>query len=450
LGNAYTGLRVESAFNVVNSGNLISGNVSNGVWLVGNTAANNLLQGNWIGVALGGSSGLSNGLAGIGITEAPNNTIGGSAAGQGNLISANGDAGIFLLGTGVTGTIIQGNTIGADITGNSSLANRFEGIYSEKASNGTIGGSGPGAGNQIAGNTTREVWLTNSSYNVVQGNLIGVKADGVSNLGQKFFGVEMEVGANGNTIGGSAGAGNRIAYSQTVYAGVRVRDEATNNAILGNAIWGNGPTGGLGIDLGNYGVNANVNCGALTLTAANMYQNYPVLSQAFGGGPTTQVRGSLNSHPNTTYLLQFFGNPTCDPSGYGQGQIYLGDKMLALGASCSSNFVATVAGVPASYVVTATATDPAGNTSEFSACQVITPIPILNITNSGNHQVSIAWTNTATGFSLYCATNLGTSPILPPSIWSLVTNVPVVLNGNYIVSFPTTNYGDKFFTLIHP
>src|SRR5207302_8549475 len=224
-----------------------------------------------------GSSGLRNGRAGIGVSDAPANLIGGTSSGAGNLLSGNGDAGIYLIGSGATGNSIQGNTIGTDTTGTVGLGNTFEGIYIERAPTNTIGGALPGAANLISANHTRGIWLTNASWNVIQGNLIGTKADGVSPLGNTFHNVECEVGANNNTIGGSAGAGNRIAFAQTAgpnpYAGVRIRTGSTNNAILANAIFSNAA---LGIDLGNFGVNANVSCN--TSAGANMLQNYPVLT----------------------------------------------------------------------------------------------------------------------------------------------------------------------------
>ena len=160
-----------------------------------------------------------------------------------------------------------------------------------------------------------------------------------------------------------------------VYAGVRIRDGSTNNAILGNAIFSNGA---LGIDLGNYGVNANISCDAGT--GANMAQNYPVLTQAVSGNGTG-IRGTLNSRPNAMFLLQFFANPACGSSLFannGQGQIYLGQTSVVTGNDCNTSFVAALPGsVPVGYVITATATDSANNTSEFSACVPVRPVPAL-------------------------------------------------------------------------
>ena len=70
----------------------------------------------------------------------------------GNLISANGDAGIYLIASGATGNLIQGNTIGTDMTGTLALGNTLEGIYLERAPSNTIGGAVSGAGNLISAN----------------------------------------------------------------------------------------------------------------------------------------------------------------------------------------------------------------------------------------------------------------------------------------------------------
>ena len=115
------------------AGNLISGNGQDGILLDGAGAANNVVQGNLIGTVASGTTGLGNGRAGVGVSGAPANTIGGTAAGAGNLLSANGDAGIYLIASGATGNLIQGNTIGTDVTGTLALGNTYEGIYARSA-----------------------------------------------------------------------------------------------------------------------------------------------------------------------------------------------------------------------------------------------------------------------------------------------------------------------------
>ncbi|HVM50896.1 MAG TPA: hypothetical protein VMU04_22905 [Candidatus Acidoferrum sp.] len=442
LANKYWGIYIQSPGNTVGgtgsgAGNLVSGNGQGGVFLSGALATNNMVQGNLIGTTASGTAALGNGGAGVGITSAAGNLVGGTAPGAGNVLSANGDAGVFLYLSGTTGNHVQGNTIGADITGNSALPNVYEGVYAERGSTNLIGGTAPGAGNLISGNGTRGIWFTNSSWNVVQGNLIGTKRDGATGLGNTDHSVECEVGACNNLIGGAGSAGNTIAWAQSGFAGVRIRDGSTNNAILGNSIFSNGA---LGIDLGTAGPNPNVSCG--TGTGANMAENYPVLSQAVSGSGTG-IRGVLNSRANASFVLQFFANPVCDSSGYGEGQIYLGQKTVATGTHCTNSFVADLpVEVPVGYVITATATDVANNTSEFCQCVPVTPVPALGITAlSGNQQVALAWTNTATGFVLKQTPSLS-----PPIQWTTVTNAPGISNGHFIVTLATVT-GGRFYVL---
>ncbi len=447
LANQINGVHIQSQGNMVGgtgagAGNLISGNAQDGVFLDGAAAANNLLQGNRIGTTASGTTGLMNLHAGVGISGAPGNTIGGTAAGAGNLISANatasGDAGIYLIGAGATANVIQGNRLGTDITGTAGLGNTHEGIYLERAPSNTIGGTAPGAGNIISANKTRGIYLVSALGNVIQGNLIGTAGDGLSNLGNVYHGVECDVGSSSTVIGGAGNAANRIAYAQTIYAGVRIRDGCTNNAILGNAIFSNGA---LGIDLGAFGVNANVGCDAGVGTSANVAQNYPVLTQAVSGN-ATGVRGTLNSRPNQTFQLQFFANPACSSYGNGQGRFYLGQQTVVTGNDCNTSFVASLATpAPVGYVITATATDSANNTSEFSACVPVGLVPVLSSSAAGSQQLALAWTNTTTGFVLKQTGNLS-----PPIQWTTVTNSPVVTNGQFVVTVSTSG-GNRFFAL---
>ena len=446
LANQLCGVHIQSPGNTVGgdasgAGNLISGNTQDGIFLDGPLAANNLVQGNFIGTAASGTTGLMNLRGGVGISGAPGNTIGGTTAGAGNLISANanssGDAGIYLLDNGATGNVIQGNKVGTDVTGTLPLGNTHEGIYLERALTNTIGGTVAGAGNLISANNTWGILLTNSSWNVIQGNLIGTKIDGVSGLGNAAHGVEC-TNASNNMIGGTApGAGNRIAFSQGLFAGVRIRGGSTNDAILGNAIFSNGR---LGIDIEPKDVNPNVPCN--TTSGDNMLQNYPVLSQAVSGNGTG-VRGTLNSRPNRAFLLQFFGNAACDStSPNGEGQIYLGQTSVVTSNDCNASFVAAFPGsVPVGYVITATATDSANNTSEFSTCFTVGAVPVLSVRPASSHQVSIAWTNTTTGFGLK-----QTSSLSPPIQWTAVTNVPVVSNGQFVVTV-AAGTGNRFYVL---
>ena len=452
VANTLAGVRVQGCSNVVGgvSGNVISGNGQQGIFLAG-TGGNvigNVIQGNLIGLDAPGTNSLGNANAGIGISGAAKNQIGGTTAAARNVISANGNpvsglGGVFLAYAGTTGNQLQGNYIGADVSGALARGNVNDGIYLLQAATNFIGGSTAGAGNLISTNGVDGVYLTNASWNVIQGNFIGTKADGTNALGNICHNVELDVNATNNTVGGSMpGAGNHIAFAKTsLYAGVRVRAGSMNNLISGNAIFNNAA---LGIDLGNNGVNQNVDCeSGVAANAANRGQNFPVLSNVYSG-TLTRVCGMLDSAKGKTYLLQFFASPTGDSSGYGEGQVFLGQTNFALGTVCSSNFTVLLpALVPANWVVTATATDPANNTSEFSALVPVWIVPPLqfNSVNQTNRQISLSWTNNGGSYVLQQASSLN-----PPAQWTTVTNAPLLTNGFFVLTLSATN-GNTFYRL---
>ena len=452
VANTLAGVRIQGCSNVVGgvttgSGNVISGNGQQGVCLVGTNGnvTGNMIQGNLIGLDVTGANSLGNGDAGVGITSAAENQIGGAASGARNVISANGGEGIFLIDAGTTNNVVQGNYIGTDATGMTGHGNVYEGITVQDAITTQIGGTAPGAGNLISVNNNRGILLANASGNVLQGNFIGTKADGSTAMGNVFHGIDIDVGSTNNTVGGSAAeAGNRIAFAQSVYAGVRVRTGAMNNLISGNAIFSNGA---LGIDLGNNGVNSIYDCeSGIPAGAANAGQNFPVLVNASSGNGTW-IRGTLDSSPGKTYLLQFFASPAGDSSGYGEGQVFLGQTNFTLGAMCSSNFTVFLpVFVPANWVVTATATSPANNTSEFSAWVpvVSVPLPQLAFSRINQSQISLSWTNNGGSFGLQQTYNLS-----PPVQWTTVVSTPVLINGFFVVTIPTTN-GSAFYRLTAP
>jgi hypothetical protein len=167
-----------------------------------------------------------------------------------------------------------------------------------------------------------------------------------------------------NTIGGTAaGAGNIIADNGQ--AGVAVVDNfngaTTGVEILSNLIYANQ---GLGIDLGDDGVTPNHPGGPVY--GPNNLQNYPVLTSAVDAGTELTIEGTLNSAADTSYLIQLFANPTADPSGYGQGQVLIGSITVTTDDNGNASFTAIFAKVPVGWYISATATDPIGDTSEFA------------------------------------------------------------------------------------
>src|SRR5262249_53597692 len=163
------------------AGNVISGNINNAVGLSGAGTSANLVVGNRIGTNAAGTAAVANGGDGIDIVGgATINTVGGTTAGARNLISGNNE-GIVIRDFDTTGNVVQGNYIGTDVTGLNALGNG-EGVVISDAPGNTIGGSATGAGNIIAGNASIELAITGSNNtatgNVVAGNSIGLAADG--------------------------------------------------------------------------------------------------------------------------------------------------------------------------------------------------------------------------------------------------------------------------------
>jgi hypothetical protein len=99
-----------------------------------------------------GTAAIPNGLDGITINDAPNNTIGGTTAGAGNLISGNGSVGIQLFGLATTGNVVQGNALGLDAAGRLTLPNQNAGIFANTAPLANVlGGPAPGQANRGQG-----------------------------------------------------------------------------------------------------------------------------------------------------------------------------------------------------------------------------------------------------------------------------------------------------------
>jgi CSLREA domain-containing protein len=371
LGN-HTGIRV-SSFSMNNTiggatsaeRNLISGNNRFGIYSVGSATSGNLIEGNYIGVDVSGASAVPN-LSGVNFNFGDGNAV------RRNVISGNA-GGAVIIGAG-SNNVVQGNMIGTDSTGTAAIPNGF-GVQilggnspSFPASNNLIGGTGPGEGNVISGNTSLSVLLNSfsasngSTGNRIEGNRIGVGTNGADLGNGTGVSIGSVGGMNNTIIGGTApGAGNIIAYNDT--PGVGVSSGNTGEQILGNSIHSNT---GLGIDLDAAGVTPNDDDDADT--GPNDLQNFPLLTGATSGSGST-ITGSLNSTPATTFRLEFFANSACDASGNGEGELYLGAESVTTDGGGDVAFSSSVpTSIPSGWVVTATATNPAGSTSEFSAC----------------------------------------------------------------------------------
>lgn len=371
LGAGVMGLRIIAGNSTVKG--LVINNVKDGYGLELSGNGGNTVVGNYIGTNLAGTAEQGN-FTGMGVFT-PDNIIGGLTAAERNVISGNANnSGIALNAPTATGNIIQGNYIGTDVTGTIAIPNAI-GIYViTQSSNNQIGGSTPAARNLISGNdqgVTINGGSNGSNGNKVQGNYIGTKADGVGALGNTFTGVHV-AGGHDNLIGGTGvGEGNIIAFNgqpnSTFGYGVLIETGGSDfkNGILGNSIYSNN---GPGIDLGGNGVTPNDTLDPDTgFTTANEYQNYPVLTSVAANGSNTDIKGTLNSLASTQFRLEFFSNAVAESSGFGEGKTFLGTLNVTTDANGDASFTFTVPTAAISgQFITATATDPLNNTSEFS------------------------------------------------------------------------------------
>jgi hypothetical protein len=373
--------------------NLLSANGSEQLLIQGSASGNQVL-GNYIGPNAAGNgfiSGAPNRCVGIYILNAPTNTIGGTVSGAGNLISGNSNDGIYV--ASAQGTIVRGNLIGTDGNGTSANTNGtggidgVSGIQMQDCTNSIVGGTTAGSRNIISGNVGPGVEFgifVGGSGNTIQGNFIGVDITGSGALGNAGPGIGS-YGSFNNTIGGTAaGAGNIIAFNTHGVTLSNVQGPGTGNAILSNSIFSN--SAGLGIDLHSGfspdEVTLNDPCDADS--GPNNFQNFPTLTSASSGGGSTTVQGSLNSTANTTFRIEFFSSAACDSLGNGEGQTFLGFAMVTTNGTCTANINVTLpVTVAGGAAITATATDPNENTSEFSGCVQVTggptPLQLLNI-----------------------------------------------------------------------
>lgn len=329
------GVLLEAASGNSLSANLISGNLWTGV-SVGYGAAGNEIDDNWIGLSAFAEP-LPNGLDGVDVWEGTDNVL------RGNVIAANPATGVVLRGAATGNNRIEANSI---------LGNVFGVEIREGSFGNAIGGTAPEAQNIISGSVVDGVAISGAGthQNTIENNDIA---------GNGQYGVSVFSSDNAIT-------GNRIAENglDGVLVGASEGSPfAVHVPIRFNAIGGNGD---LGIRLDGDG---------------NNLQPAPVLSLARSDATTSEVVGTLSASPGTTFEVQFFASGAADPSGFGEGETYLGSLSVTTSAGGSALFTASLPAIPLGNVVSATATSPAGDTSEFSnALAVGEPGPASTLT----------------------------------------------------------------------
>jgi CSLREA domain-containing protein len=394
-----TGIVVQGNGNTIGgstsgTANIISANTGTGVLFCvtcidlttpGN-GSNNRLAGNLIGTNPSGTGAMGNQdgvvvagkgfLTQFGIYD-PNvgsNIIGGGVFAEGNVISGNRDSGIEL--NGVSNTKVGENRIGLNPDGTAAIPNGGAGLVINDAPNtivGTLVGtrpcvifgspaicpdiiSGPNLIGANTGDGVRMLDTVNTHDIALKGNFIGTNSDGTADLGNGGNGVFVSGSfPDRNNVIGDSTDSNRIAFNHG--AGVSVNTfGGDGQSIRFNRIASNV---GLGIDLGPTGVTSG---------------GTPVLSSVVSSATSTTIKGSLTTVGNSNpYTLDFYSNAACDPSGFGEGERYIGSTSVVVSFTGTVTFGATFnTPLLIGSVVTATSTDPFGATSEFGKCEVVT------------------------------------------------------------------------------
>jgi hypothetical protein len=285
-------------------------------------APGTVLVGNLLGIA---PDGVVKGCSGIGIRvlSGLNFRIGGNAPADRNVISASGvDAtaggNIVVTAEQASSGLILGNLIGTNPSGSAAVVNPRNGIH-------IIGQAGP---IEIGGRNA-----------VSQNRIVGQNKTAIQITGNNASGITIE----GNSIDQSGAVGIDLAAAP-LGDGVTAND--TNDADTG----------------------------------PNGTQNFPVLSTLSLVQGQLQVTGTLDVPSATSdavYRLSFYESATCNAAGNGEGAGFIGTIPVRLSAAAQGFTVRLGTQVTADAQLTATATDPSGNTSEFSACRLIPEVNII-------------------------------------------------------------------------
>ena len=270
---------------------------------------------------------------------------------------------------------IEGNFIGTDITGTAERGNGGFGIRIVGSSGNFIGGANPELLNVISDNSRGGIGIAEfaKDSNLIQGNLIGVSANGLNALGNDHYGIHIHDGTNTIIGGKEPGSANTIAFN--LGPGVAIRC-GTGDAILGNSIFFND---GLGIDLLDDGFTDNDSkdgdLGSVCVPK-NRLQNFPEINKSeIDDQGNLILEYHVDSDPSNSEFpltVEFF---RADSGRSGEGKTLLGRDVFTKldfndGWKTVNLGIAENLGFLVSDKLVSTATDQNGNTSEFSPLKV--------------------------------------------------------------------------------
>ena len=350
------------------AGNVISGNSQHGIQILNAVSSGNRIEGNLIGTDFTGQAAVGNNISGISMTSS--NTILKNNVISGNSLSGP-TAGIDISGTTAINNIINGNKIGTNSTGDASLGNIGSGIRIRSPQN-VIGGIEADDYNIISGNSQAGIFLfgNDANENSILGNYIGTNNAGLQTIGNGTHGIAIGGSANNQIGNGTSEGSNVIAYNNS--DGIRIEvfgtEPTIGNSILQNSIHSNGL---LGIDLAGNGITENDLDDSDT--GPNNLQNFPEVSSATYDDLTnslliTFMVPSAPSNSDYPLIAEFFATNPDER----QGKVFLGageftEEDFSNGFKELSLTIAAGIELEAGDQITGTATDNGGNTSEFGA-----------------------------------------------------------------------------------
>jgi len=400
----YTAIAVLGAQDITIANNILLNNRNlGGIHIREGNSGYIRIVGNIIGVNPDDDSRQANG-KGIYIHIEPLDTvnimIGGALLEERNIISGSNSHNIYILNARMEYPIrIQGNYIGTDPTGTLPIPNGSgvvgSGIEIINSYGVIVGGSTPGEGNLISGNSGAGVNIDSCAQITIKGNQMSTNASGSASIpngshytsladvyadNSQLITVEDNVlleglvfSTNGDGFGVSESTvfNNKIGITDSgvvrssfvarrgLYFKGTTDTTASVNGITGfetgiqvdvnsgvtlrqNKIWGNQ---GLGIDLVSAiaGVTPNDNLDADS--GPNGLQNFPVITGItktnIGGAIYVDVAGTYHSQASTNYRIELFNSVACDANGYGEGQKYIANRNVTTDASGNVNWSVT-------------------------------------------------------------------------------------------------------------
>ena len=200
-------------------------------------------------------------------------------------------------------------------------------------------------------------------------------------------------------------------------------------------------------------------------------QNFPIISSVqtigFGAGSSTHILGVLHSTPSTAFDLDFYANPACSnfPREFLEGQTYIGSAEVTTdGTGRAAIDVTLPVDVEAGARISATATAPGGNTSEFSQRIPFSMTPASG-PGVGGSSLSIQGTDILDGATVTvggaAATDVdvtsfnaltAVAPALGPGVYDVVVTNPDDTTGRlvkgWVSDFPDVSGIHQFYSIV--